>query len=430
MKTKLLLIICMSLFLFACKKTGVQTPGVPPASGLLKLPLGQPTGNAITKEIGAEGGTLQSSDGVMKLTIPAGAVQNATLFSIQPVENTLGSKAKSYRLKPEGVSFKKPVTITYNYSSINTGTIDPKYLFLACQDQQGYYYSAKHTKGNKANHTLTVETTHFSDWTFYAMYEFYIREGNVVDGKIVLGEDESAELIITRLTPKTSDGDLDALLAPLADPVITAAGWDFLPKKGTLTVSQREGKGVYRAPKIISSQQDVIVTAMMNGDLGKDNEGNPVRQMQLSQPIRLVTGDYFILKEDGVEMNATDFSAELIHLYGVEMNARFSNGYNLSCYVYATSPGNYGYNMHGTPGKASMELVPADGKSYIVFRPDRCDQPGELVFSPGSFILTSVANSVGQYFEGSFSATLYKFSYCESGGTKTISGKFRFRKKV
>lgn len=431
MKNKFLILLCMSMVLFACKKNKVKSsqPATSTA-GQLKVAPGKPTGNAVAKDIGPAGGTLQSADGVLKITVPAGAVENSVSFSVQPVENTLGGKALSYRLRPEGVTFKKPVTLTYNYSSINIGTIDPRYLFLACQDAEGYYYSAKNTRGNKANHTLTVETTHFSDWTFYSMFEFYIKEGNVVDGKIELAANESAEILIHRHIPKTADGDLDALLVPLRDPVISAAGWDLLPKKGTLTVSQLDGKAVYRAPAIINTPQEVIVTAMMNGDFGKDNEGNPVRQIQLSQPIKLTTDDYFILTENGVEMRATQAEGETLQLLGVQINASFANGYNLSSYIYSTTPGNYSYNLHGTIDKANLELVPADGKSYIVYRPDRCDQPGNLAFSPGSFKLTSVAQTVGQYYEGSFTATMFKFNYCEDGGTKTISGKFRIRKKV
>lgn len=430
MKNKLLLLLCLSVSFFACKKGNVNKPGSPAAGGVLKLPHGAPTGNAVIKEIGPGGGILQSADGVLQITVPAGAVDNQVGFSVQPVENTLGTRALSYRLKPEGVNFKKPVTITYNYSSIDLGTTDPKYLFLACQDAQGYYYSANKTKGDKASNTLTVETTHFSDWTFYSLYEFYIRQGKAVNGKIQLAASESAELGINSLVPKSSGGELDALIAPLENPVISAAGWDFIDKKGTLTVVQTQGKAVYKAPFKIEKEQEIVITAMLNGNLGKDNEGNPVRQMQLSQPVRLITDDYFILSENGVEMSASEFNGDLIQLYGVQIFAKFPNGYNLSSYIYSTSTGNFGYDMHGVPGKANLELVPSDNKAYIVFRPENCQQPGSLIFSPGSFKLTSVANSIGEYFEGSFTCTMFKFSWCESGGTKTISGRFRIRKKV
>jgi hypothetical protein len=430
MKNKFLLLLCMSVVLFACKKNRVQSPQPPAAAGTqLKLPLGKPTGDAIITQIGANGGSFQSADGVIKVTVPAGAVENNVSFSVQPVENTLGSKALSYRLKPEGVNFKKPVTITYNYASINLGTTNPKHLFLACQDAEGNYFSAKNTKGNVANHTLTVETTHFSDWTFYALYDFWVKEGNVVDGKIRLAASESAELGITRHVPKPADGDLDALLVPLSDPIIANAGWELLPKKGILTVNQFQGKATYKAPVKIDRQEEVIVTAMMNGELGKDNEGNLIRQMQLAQPITLTTDDYFILTENGNETNATEFSGEYIQLLGTQIFAKFPNGYNLSCYAYGGT-GNYAYYTHGTPGKATLELVPGDGKGYIVFRPEDCTQPKDLVYSPGSFTVTSVAMSVGQYFEGHFTCTMFKFNYCEGGGSKTISGRFRIRKKV
>lgn len=426
---KILLTVSLALSMIACKKSEENTPEPPPPSSQqqLKLPLGAPLGNAVIKEIGTAGGTIQSTDGIMKVSIPAGAVEQSVTFSIQEIKNTLGSKGHSYRLRPEGVNFKKPVTLTYTYGSLDIGLTDPRYLFLACQDEQGYYHSAKNTKSNKTNHTLTVETTHFSDWTFYTMYEFEITGGVAVNGKAELREDESIELSIKRLTTKTTNGPLDELLAPLYDPVASAT-WDLLPKKGTLTINNIDGKAIYRAPKTINAEQEVIVTAMLKDVVAKDNEGNAIRMMQLSQPITLKTGDYFTLSENGNEMYASEFSADFIPGFSIDINAKLPTGANLSCHAWGGKPSSHPYKNNMSPGTAMLELVTSDKESFIIFRPDNCDQPKELFFSPGSFVVTSVANTTGQYFEGNYTATLYHFDYCGKGSSKSISGKFRIKR--
>lgn len=175
------LALAISVFT-SCKKDKQEDPIVTPPGELtqkLKLPLGAVIGNAVQKEIGAAGGSIQSPDGVIRITVPAGALETTASFSVQEVENTLETRARSYRLRPEGVNFKKPVTITYHYASIDLGSIDPRLLFLAFQDKDGYYYSANKTKGNLNNNTLTVETTHFSDWTFYSRYDLDVADARV-----------------------------------------------------------------------------------------------------------------------------------------------------------------------------------------------------------------------------------------------------------
>ena len=426
---KIASILLLSVTLFSCKKTEPAEPDVPPGKAV-KKPLGTPVGNEVTAVIGAAGGSLQSADGNMRLTIPAGAVSSETNFSIQQVTNTLGTAGLSYRLKPEGVSFGQPVKLEYYYGSIDLGSLNPKMLFLACQDKDGYYYSARNTKGSVATNTLTVETTHFSDWTFYAKYNLYVDKDRLTNGKVHLKESESFSLVLDKWPAIQGNNELDLLQEIAKDPVIQAAQWDYIEKKGTLTVTQNHGSAVYKAPAQIPAQKEIVVTAMLTGNLGKDNEGNPVQMMQFSQPVILESGDYFILTENGAEMAASSFEADPAPFVQVQVNAVFSNGYNLSLYEYSGVPGGSPYKMHGTPGAAAIDLVDGAQVGWRSFRPERCDTSSQLFFSPGQLVLTKVANSIGEYTEGHFTVTLWKYSYCQSGGSKTLSGKFRIRKKV
>ncbi|HMR83794.1 MAG TPA: hypothetical protein PKE30_11710 [Niabella sp.] len=424
---------CLLLFSTSCKKSsiGEESPDIPHQP--LQLSHGKPTGEISTAQIGAEGGSLISKDGTIKIEVPAGAIDAATAFSIQEVENVLKNKAKAFRLLPENVNFKKPVTLTYNYGEIAMDGVNPDFLFLAFQDKDGYFYSANKTRGNRQNQTLTVQTTHFSDWTFYSQYDLYLPGNKLSNGEIRLGEGEEGTLEL-RATPLDKyDGDYAQIQLPelSSGNYIQRAVWDYAPKKGVMNSNPAHGAVVYKAPAKVTAVERVYINVTINGKLGKDNLGNDVQQMQIRQPIAIYPEGYFILAEDGVEMSAYNFSGEYIPLYGSQLVAFFPNGYSLGIYTYGPATGSFPYNMHGTPGAATIELTQNGKDGMIVFRPKECDgKDPDPYFSPGAVILKSVALKKGEYFEGEFSVTLFGYEWCQKSRAKNLSGKFRFRKTV
>lgn len=116
---------------------------------------------------------------------------------------------------------------------------------------------------------------------------------------------------------------------------------------------------------------------------------------------------------------------------GCQATASFFSGYTLNFYTYGGGIGGFEYGWGGELGKATMELSELGGNSFISLRPGDCNGGGgEPIFSPGKVVLKSVANAVGQYFEGEFSATLYFFDFCEKPTPKQLSGKFRLRRRI
>lgn len=422
-------LLLLSALLFSCKKNDPAEPVIT-SDTPVKKPLGTPMGNEVTAVIGAAGGSLQSADGIMRITIPAGAVSTETNFSVQQVTNALGNGMPSYRLKPEGVHFQQPVKLEYYYGGTDIGNMNPKMLFLACQDKDGYYYSAKNTKGNTAALTLSVETKHFSDWTFYATFNMKIQDALLSNGKVHLKESESFTLYLDSYRPGKGPDDLEPLLVLHKEPIIQSARWDFISRTGTLTVNQLSGSALYKAPAQIGTTKELVVTAMLTGEIGKDNEGNPVRQMQFSQPVVLESDDYFILSEDGQENRALDFEADPAPGVLLQINGMFANGYNFSIYQYSGTTGSFPYQMPGTAASAHIEMVQAGQTGWRTFRPESCDQGSQLIFSPGSLVVTKLASRIGEYTEGHFTVTIWKFSYCQTGGTKSLSGRFKILKKV
>lgn len=115
MKTIQLLLYTFITFLLlvSCGKDNPSsTEPEPPA------PPGNP--NTVSKDIGADGGEIISSDGLLTLTIPQGALGNTETISITPVEaNDLGSEfdeievEKAYELAPDGLVFESTITVEY-----------------------------------------------------------------------------------------------------------------------------------------------------------------------------------------------------------------------------------------------------------------------------------------------------------------------------
>lgn len=429
MKYSLFILACLLAFT-SCKKSTGPKPIKQPPAGHVKHEKGAPIAAAVKSQIGSNGGKIISADGVLTVTIPAGAVESTQEFSIQQVENVLGNGVNNYRLLPEGINFKKPVTITYFYGGQHIESMHADFLFLTYQDAEGYYYAANKTRGNKANATLTVETTHFSDWTFFSEYSIYVPASHRSNGDIRLGESESVILTLLSIKPGNKEQEYSELPDLKVDPLVYTATWDYTPKKGTLTKIPDEARVEYKAPVEIQTSSRVLVTVSINGNIGKDNMGNSVNFMQIVQGIRLETGGYFILSEDGEDNLATSFSAHFLAGFGSQLNAKFPNGYNLSCYTYYGSIGIFPYRQHGTEESAALELVVDENTSYIVYRPTTCDDNNNtLSFSPGYFEIESLGEGGDGYVRGHFSATIFRYGYCEKPGSKTISGRFRIKRR-
>ncbi len=89
----------------------------------------------------------------------------------------------AYRLMPENVQFAKPVIVTmkYNLVDLTPGTEDV--LSIAYQGSNGKWMGTNASL-DKATKTLTVETTHFSDYTFYEAYEIFSNRKELGGGEV------------------------------------------------------------------------------------------------------------------------------------------------------------------------------------------------------------------------------------------------------
>ncbi|GAB3999902.1 hypothetical protein GCM10028807_51460 [Spirosoma daeguense] len=171
----------------SCKKEpldvdpGSDKPEVPTA-----FPIGQPTGGETTFTVTSAGGDYDLPDNSLKLTIPAGAVSTPTKITIQPVEATApAGLGQSFRLLPHDIQFKKPITVQLSYADVATKMGSTQALGLAYQDEKGFWKFAANPVVNKNRKTVSVTTTHFSDWTLAHWFSLKPRYENTPEGGTV-----------------------------------------------------------------------------------------------------------------------------------------------------------------------------------------------------------------------------------------------------
>lgn len=130
--------------------------------------VGTPVGDKVSKEIGPQGGTLTSPDNRLTLTVPPNAVSENVSFSIQPISNNVQDAiGPAYRLEPSGRVSSAPLEISIRYTEQDIEGAFPQTLHIAYQDEKRAWHEQSSAKLDAATRTITVSTTHLSDWSFY-----------------------------------------------------------------------------------------------------------------------------------------------------------------------------------------------------------------------------------------------------------------------
>jgi hypothetical protein len=141
--------------------------------------IGKPDGKLKEMKIGKDGGSLSSSDGKITLIIPEGAVSKKTIFSIQPITNTMpNGNGLAYRLEPSGIQFQKPVQLIFNYDEEEAKDTMQLLMGIAMQDDKGQWFGLKNSTIDTVAKTLSGNINHFSDWGKFdkiRLYPDYVR---------------------------------------------------------------------------------------------------------------------------------------------------------------------------------------------------------------------------------------------------------------
>ncbi|MBS1149671.1 MAG: hypothetical protein H6Q89_1369 [Myxococcaceae bacterium] len=210
MNTRHSSLCCAAVLAFAAG-CGEKAPPPPPLE-VAKIAVtapGKAVGPADEKLIPVTGGTLVSADQRLTIDVPAGALATAQKITIQPISNgTPGGKGLAYRIGPEGQTFTAPVKLTFRYSGTDLAGSEALALKIAYQDKEGRWNTIKSVVRDETAKTVTVETTHFSDWSLLGGWQLMppfasVGAGKAVDLTVVTcnskgtGSDELAELVYT-----------------------------------------------------------------------------------------------------------------------------------------------------------------------------------------------------------------------------------------
>ncbi len=249
--------------LVSCKKEVDEvTPGQPGTGQPIPTeptgavtPVAAPRGDLLTATIGPAGGIIESADKRLRVTVPAGALSTTQTLSVQPLSQNhcpLGT-GQAFRLLPHGLTFAKPATLTMQYDPQDINGSAPQLLRIAYQTDQGHWQSPGTKSIDTTARTVTVQTTHFSDWALFQTMEISPDHAFLNPGEEV----ELKALVI----PVKDYGDELLVPIPYPAPARYIKGW-ALRGEGILVSSGNQA--AYYAPKKIPALNPEAVTVYLN----------------------------------------------------------------------------------------------------------------------------------------------------------------------
>jgi hypothetical protein len=320
------IILVYSAFLTSCNKS--DSPSAPDDNGPIITVVGTPNGEMTTASIGASGGTLNSADGKLTITIPAGALTSATDISVQPITNEaplgLGS---GYRLQPEGTAFAIPAILTFHYDEeILKGSM-ADLLWIVSQVSDKSWNALLSSAVDTIAKTVSVTTAHFSDYMLGRFIDFTLKPSSplVLKGQSIqlavsafLPDEKVEELapLIPAILTTVADHETD-ILAPINNLYfqrgmrIKIKQWSLngvaapvSNSNGSLSISDKSA--TYTAPGQIPSTNPVNVSVQLEG---KEKEsGSKVFLFSLHSHITVIGSSLYIsLIIDGKKIDYTQY---------------------------------------------------------------------------------------------------------------------------
>jgi len=420
MKTFIKQFFILMLFaaVLSCKKSS-NKPVDPDPTGDVSMikEHGAIVGDAIKKNIGPTGGTINTIDGNIKLVIPAGAVDANVDFSIQEVVRTVGVSGvgKSYRLLPENVQFKKDIELIFHVedSVLTNNGAKLDLLRLVYQDSKGYWHFGGAVTLEEYNKNLIVKTRHFSDWSLMSA----IKIVNTGKEEIFAGETTTFKAVVTEIPAKDFTDDM------LLEPVVSAQvdEWlPLLPQEGSITGGAQNA--TYTAPTPVTFPQSIHISAYFRRP--PIISGHEYSRFSVNAQIRILPDEFLIWGRYGYGYAATGPTLEasinsatnrltIIGREGIESPKRLT----ISC----ESPNKGQYNFD----KDYINYVSSFQHPYgyrSIYTPCNMNEDHTL----GAVIITK---NDGVYIEGVVQGEVKNVSVtCSTSDLQPILAKFRIKK--
>jgi hypothetical protein len=415
MKKTILQTLCFIaiLWLAGCTKHEPVDGGTTEGSTGTATDIGNPAGERTHKTIGPEGGVLTSTDKNIRLTIPAGAVSAATDFSIQPIENHApNGLGFAYRLLPEGTHFEKPVTLTFTYTdSLLTGST-PECLFIAYQGKDRIW-KAHEVSLNETSKTVSVRTTHFSDWSLFASFRLSV-------AKSFIDPNESTTLAVKEvrfgLANLINGQDVYVVTTSRKVTNWTLAGEGRLAPNGAVATYTAPSEAPAMNPVTVSAEIDNLVT----------NRGNKGKVMVLA-PIT-IGGEFMDLTFGGVSYHLTLCTTQKVGGY-LMINAVLPDMIGVGLNISGSAVGWYPvtHEENGT----FIIITPQDGNVNGAFTDNylECGPPGIMHYVEASVSITKIGK-VGENIEGTFSGEVARNIGDCGHEVKKVFGTFMVKRRA
>jgi hypothetical protein len=393
-----LILIFSGLNFLSCKKGDTTSSGnlLP-----IKTEKGISVGSSSSKLIGNTGGELISEDGKVKITVAPGTVSEPTEFSIQPITNTLHEEVSgklAYRLLPEGISFSKPVSVVFTYGEHDLVNTVEDVLRAGFQQSNGSWKLVP-TSLNKTNKTLSIETTHFSDWTVSG--DLFLKAEKTV---LTTGE----TTILSVIGVMAEDDLLAPLLPEMEGSISSIKNWGIISGPGSLNDVNGNGNinpsQKYSAPLDITNTQDVTVKVEIDGNITVPDPQAPSGNRVFKKIILLekltIVNEYMKVTLAG---NVYSFSGSELVITGTENGlsiAGRNNELDLSILVSGNTAGTYACNNEN-----GVQAFLVNGSRFFSTFYMKCLGQG-AVYS-GAPIVIEKAGGIGDWTKGRFTENLF-----------------------
>lgn len=211
---------------------------------------------ATTAKIGPAGGTLNSSDGKLSISVPAGEFATETEIGIQPSADASGeSFGPVYQLSPEGITFPQPVTLAWHLSEDDLATTNLDNLVIGTRTANGGWQAQPAAQRDETAHTISVAANHFSQWGLLMSLRLEPPEATVYVGDSVkfrafVGETDRSPLPADQVPPasKTSTSGSKRGSATTSqgqsDPDLLAPPKPTDPRSGIFKITQWSVNGI------------------------------------------------------------------------------------------------------------------------------------------------------------------------------------------
>ena len=257
---KLFFSLTLNALIFSCDPpVDSNTPkpeGTPGAVTGAVTPVGTAEGDVIAAPIGPGGGTVESADKRIQISIPAGALTANQTISVQPISNNCpAGSGQAFRLMPHGITFAKPVAITFQYTDEDINGSAPELLRIAYQNEKGTWQAPVVRGLNTIDRKVTINTDHFSDWGLFQ--QMFIDPENSF-----LSPGENVRLRVSEI-PASEDTEKELLIVPIPGRV-DAKYVDKWTLAGEGTLKDQGNEANYFAPASIPATNPAAVTVFLN----------------------------------------------------------------------------------------------------------------------------------------------------------------------